>query len=343
MPDCLREGLGGLVYLYLVAALAVILMGARFFTNGVEWLGLKLGLARGAVGSVLAAIGTALPETMIPVVAILMGHGKASHEVGIGAILGAPFMLATVGFCLAGTTAVVLSRRRGGSARVRPHPDLLRRDLGFFLAAYTLAIAAAFLPPAAKPIVVVVLIFTYVAFLVRAVTQGERCGSGDDIGPLLVAPRSADPHLVLIVGQVCFAFLLILGGAKVFVQGIGFLAHHFGVAPLLFALLVAPIATEMPELFNSLIWLKEKKDTLALGNITGAMVFQSTLVPAIGIYFTDWRLTPAALTSAVLALTAAWLAFLYARRAGHLGGWFLAGTGGSFYLFFVVMAVKGGF
>jgi cation:H+ antiporter len=331
-----------LVYLYLVAALVVILLGARFFTNGVEWLGLKLGLARGAVGSVLAAIGTALPETMIPVVAILMGHSQAADEVGIGAILGAPFMLATAGFCLAGTSAVVLRRRRG-SARVRPHPDLLRRDLGFFLAAYALAITAAFLPPAVRPVVVVILILTYVVFLVRAVTQGERCGTGDDTGPLLVAPRAADPHLVLILGQVCFAFLLILGGAKVFVQGIGFLAHHFGMAPLLFALLVAPIATEMPELFNSLIWMKEKKDTLAMGNITGAMVFQSTLVPAIGIYFTDWRLTTAALTSAVLALTASWLVFLYARRAGHLDGWFLAALGGSLYLFFVVMVVRGGF
>ena len=52
-------------------ALAAILVAASLFTNAVEILGARLGLQQGAVGSVLAAVGTALPETMIPVVAIL--------------------------------------------------------------------------------------------------------------------------------------------------------------------------------------------------------------------------------------------------------------------------------
>ena len=57
----------------LVGAFVVILLGAELFTNGIEWFGRKLELAEGAVGSVLAAVGTALPETMIPIIAILSG------------------------------------------------------------------------------------------------------------------------------------------------------------------------------------------------------------------------------------------------------------------------------
>src|SRR5439155_1713956 len=82
-----------------IALLAVggILAGAELFTNGIEWFGRKLQLAEGAVGSVLAAVGTALPETMIPIIAILSGSGSAaSHGIGVGATLGAPFMLATL-------------------------------------------------------------------------------------------------------------------------------------------------------------------------------------------------------------------------------------------------------
>ena len=75
--------------------LALILLAAEFFTNGVEWLGKKLNLSEGAVGSVLAAVGTALPESIIPIIAILFSPDASSHEIGIGAILGAPFMLAT--------------------------------------------------------------------------------------------------------------------------------------------------------------------------------------------------------------------------------------------------------
>ena len=85
----------------LIASLAIILVAAELFTNGIEWFGHKLNLAEGAVGSVLAAVATAMPETLIPVIAILgpvlMGGTatESSSAVGVGAILGAPFMLST--------------------------------------------------------------------------------------------------------------------------------------------------------------------------------------------------------------------------------------------------------
>ena len=62
----------------LAVAFVVILAGAELFTNGIEWFGRKLGLAEGAVGSVLAAVGTALPETMIPIVAIVFTSGASA-------------------------------------------------------------------------------------------------------------------------------------------------------------------------------------------------------------------------------------------------------------------------
>ena len=129
----------------LVVAFLVILLGAELFTNGIEWFGHKLGLAEGAVGSVLAAVGTALPETMIPLIAILFGGGH-SDEVGIGAILGAPFMLATLAMFVTGV-AVLASRR---SRRTGPTLDVsgsvLVHDMRYFAIAYALAIAVAFLP-----------------------------------------------------------------------------------------------------------------------------------------------------------------------------------------------------
>ena len=61
---------------FLVLCLGVILLGSKIFTNGIEWLGTRLNLAEGVVGSVLAAVGTALPETMIPLIAPLKVAGK---------------------------------------------------------------------------------------------------------------------------------------------------------------------------------------------------------------------------------------------------------------------------
>src|SRR6266567_8375179 len=97
----------------IVGAFVLILAGAEVFTNGVEWLGLKLRISEGATGSILAALGTATPETLIPVVAILFTNTTDSDEIGVGAILGAPFMLGTLVLLLIGATAYVLRKRRG--------------------------------------------------------------------------------------------------------------------------------------------------------------------------------------------------------------------------------------
>jgi hypothetical protein len=75
--------------LLLIASFAVILAGALLFTNAVEWIGYRLKLGDGAVGSLLAAVGTAMPETLIAIVALL--EGSKSEDVAIGAIVGAPF------------------------------------------------------------------------------------------------------------------------------------------------------------------------------------------------------------------------------------------------------------
>ena len=130
----------------LLAAFVLILVGAELFTNGVEWLGHLLGMSEGATGSILAAIGTATPETLVPIVAILFTNSVEADDIGVGAILGAPFMLGTLVMLLIGATAFFLRKRRGRTTlRVdRAHAS---RDLGFFLVMYSAAVAIALIPP----------------------------------------------------------------------------------------------------------------------------------------------------------------------------------------------------
>ena len=87
-------------FVLLIASFAVILAGALLFTNAVEWIGHRLDLGEGAVGSLLAAVGTAMPETLIAIVALI--EGSKSEDVAIGAIVGAPFLLATLAMGLVG-------------------------------------------------------------------------------------------------------------------------------------------------------------------------------------------------------------------------------------------------
>ena len=116
--------------LLLLVALAVILLGAELFTNGIEWFGHRLNLAEGAVGSVLAAVATAMPETLIPVIAIvgptIFGGGSPnSAEIGVGAILGAPFMLSTLAMFV---TGIDVDGRCATSASTRLRRSTTRRS-----------------------------------------------------------------------------------------------------------------------------------------------------------------------------------------------------------------------
>src|SRR2546425_2024776 len=99
-----------LEWVELGVALVLILVSAELFTNALEWIGENFGLSEGAVGSVLAAVGTALPETLLPLVAILLGGHEAGKEIGVGAILGAPFMLSTLAMFVLGTSVLVFAR-----------------------------------------------------------------------------------------------------------------------------------------------------------------------------------------------------------------------------------------
>jgi hypothetical protein len=133
--------------LILAVAFVVILLGAELFTNGIEWFGRKLNLAQGAVGSVLAAVGTALPETMIPIIAIgFGGGGESTDAVGVGAILGAPFMLSTLAMFVTGVAILVFRRRRATGGELRIDAGVIAHDMRYFAIAYGLAIGSAFLP-----------------------------------------------------------------------------------------------------------------------------------------------------------------------------------------------------
>src|SRR5438105_7561613 len=125
-----------------------------------------------------------------------------------------------------------------------------------------------------------------------------------------------DPHRPprwLIVAQTLLAFGGILLGAKIFAAWIDAFSHAMGLNALLVALLLAPLATELPEAANSLIWTKDGKDVIALGNVAGAMVFQSTIPVTIGVLLTPWQLGQFGTVAAVFAIVSGAIIWLQLR------------------------------
>jgi cation:H+ antiporter len=341
-------------WLELVIALGVILAGAELFTNGVEWIGEGYGLSEGAVGSVLAAVGTALPETILPLVAVLSGHTQGD-EIGVGAILGAPFMLSTLAMAILGLVVVLSSKRGSRSLELHHDGNVLAQDLAFFLVMYSLATLAGLLRIRAFNWVLAAgLLVGYGVYVRRHFSSpGEKeleAEAAGEVKPLhlrriarglLHRPAGAGrPTRAMSMGQTAAGLGVILLGARVFVSGATQLATDLHVSHLAFALLVAPVATELPEAFNSsVIWARRGKDTLALGNITGAMVFQSVFPVTIGLLLTPWRLTGDALVAAVIALVASAVLFATARMRGRLHAPLLI-LQGVFYVGYVAFVLR---
>jgi cation:H+ antiporter len=337
----------------LASSLLVILGGAELFTNGVEWIGEGFGLSEGVVGSVLAAVGTALPETILPLVAIVSGHA-AGEDIGIGAILGAPFMLTTLAMFVVGTAVLVFARGGRRETDLDGDRGVLRQDLGTFLILYALAVLAGLVH--VRPLhwaLAVGLIVAY-GFYVRRhfLAPGEReleSEASTEIRPLYLwgwmrrvrpamTPWSAtSPNWPTFV-QTAISLLLIVAGARLFVSGVNTIADNLGLSHLVFALLVAPVATELPEKFNSVLWVRRGKDTLALGNMTGAMVFQSAFPVSIGLLLTPWHLAHEALVAAVIALVAGSVLWLTIRFRGRFSARLLLLQGG-FFVAYVVYVV----
>jgi cation:H+ antiporter len=355
----------------LVGSLAIILVAAELFTNGIEWLGHRLNLAEGAVGSVLAAVATAMPETLIPVIAILgpviLGGtaSESSQAVGVGAILGAPFMLSTLAMFVTGTAIVVFARRGRRTTDLRVNTRVLGRDVAFFVLGYGVAIGTAFLPQEVswlKWVAAGALFVLYAIYVRLHFTDTAEESDAEDLSPLHITrvpplrgrqmleidhfpgPHSmtgGEPRLAIVVAQVVLALGLIIVGAQVFVGAVEHLSTVIGLDPTILALIIAPIATELPEKFNSVLWVRNGKDTLAMGNITGAMVFQSCLPTVLGLLFTTWTFTPDSaihFASAGVAFVATIVIFGGMIWRGRLTAWALL-IGGPLYLVYLYLAL----
>jgi cation:H+ antiporter len=307
-----------------------ILLAAELFTNAVEDIGDRLNLSHGVVGSILAAIGTALPETLVPIVALLFGSPDAKQEIANGAILGAPFMLATLGFLIIGVAAIIRKEKE-----IKTNLFLIRRDLTFFTILFPPAILLAFVGGLhwLKVLVGILLLALYGFYIYSVVKEGGGEVESEEVLHFTKYLKLPE-HLATSVIQFIASLLVLLVSVEVFVHSLELLSEALNVSPFVFSLLIAPVATELPEKFNSFFWSLRGKYELAFGNITGAMVFQSAIPVSVGLLFTDWNIGRYGIIAGFFALLGA-LFVLYQIRFTRKITTFILLLNGFLYLVYV--------
>jgi cation:H+ antiporter len=328
-----EEGGAHMVHLVILLACAVaIYLSCEWFVNAVEWLGQRLNLGTMAVGTVLAAFGTALPESVVTLVAVTTGPTPDVRNIGVGAAMGGPLVLATVAYGVTG--AILLLRRRARSREkvlvgvgaaslvkrsiIEPDdaqdPDAawfttsqterLARDQRWFIVVFVVKVVLGLVAFAVKPWLGVLFFAVYGVYFWREIRRGQHGDAVEVLEPLKLQPGATQPANVAVLAQTLGALVVIFVSSQLFVHQLDAIAPMLGLSGAVTALLLSPIATELPEIMNAIIWVRQGKTQLALANISGAMMIQATVPSGLGLMFTDWHLDHALLWSGAITMAA---------------------------------------
>lgn len=294
------------VALLLGCAIAIYL-ACEWFVNAVEWLGVRLNMGTLAIGTVLAAIGTALPESVVTLVAVTMGHSSLSKDIGVGAAMGGPLVLATIAY---GVTGWMLIRRKRSLASGDDKRDLLEdvdlsrlpTDQKWFLSIFIVKVALGLVAFAIKPWCGLLFFAAYGVYFVKEMRADAEAHSSIDLEPLKLQPNRKTPSGWALLVQTVITLAIIFVASQLFVAQLEWAGPELGLSAAVTALLLSPIATELPEVMNAIIWVRQGKTSLALANISGAMMIQATVPSGLGILFTPWHFDGPLLLSGVVTI-----------------------------------------
>jgi cation:H+ antiporter len=217
----------------------------------------------------------------------------------------------------------------------------LARDQTWFLAIFVVKVGLGLVAFTLKPWLGLLFFTAYAVYFRRETAGGADRASSVDLAPLRLRPGRPSPSTAAIVAQTTGALTVIFLASQLFVRQLEWAGPALGLPPVVAALLLAPVATELPEIMNAIIWVRHGRTQLALANISGAMMIQATVPSGIGLLATPWRFdTPLLLAGAVTILAVGYLLVIF--RTGRVTAGRLIVAAGFYALFAVSLAVLGG-
>jgi cation:H+ antiporter len=377
-------------FVLLIVCAVVIYLSCEWFVNAVEWLGQRLNVGKMAVGTILAAFGTALPESVVTLVAVTTGGTAEAKDIGVGAAMGGPLALATVAYAVTGVALLLRRRRlagaeaaavpagtavggahagagdataagRGGTGASDGHREVLTgpgelarlvKDQRWVLAVFVVKVALGLVAFAFKPVLGLAFFAVYAVYFWREMSGGSAAPHAvdhaagetapgaqdavaddeDELEPLKLQPRREVPATWAVVAQTLATLAVIFVSSQLFVHQLDAIGPMIGLPAAVTALLLSPIATELPEIMNAIIWVRQGKTRLALANISGAMMIQATVPSGLGLLFTSWTFDHALAWSGLITMVA--IVYLLATMRAHRLTPARLAFAGVFYLIF---------
>jgi len=242
--------------LIFIVALFLVVRGATLATKYSAKVAERFNISRYAIGFIVVAFISILPETVISISSAL----KGIPEFGLGTLFGSNVADLTLIFAI---MTIVAGRRLKVESKmlknVKYYPFLVMLPIIFGLNGHYSRIEGIALMAAG-------LFFYYQIF---------KAGTGPSKAYHAAHGKFKDSIILLL------AMVILLVGAHFTVNSAAEIADALKVSPVLIGMLVVGLGTTLPELFYSLKAIRKREDGLAIGDILGTVMADATIVVGV--------------------------------------------------------------
>jgi len=291
--------------------LFLVLASEKIITSAVRLSNLT-GFSEFAIGTVVIAIGTSLPELVISILSMF----EKSSELSIGLLLGSSIADMTIVFGIVCFSAFILSKKEVGVVETVSLSSLL---VVFALILGTIDLAFG--------IFSIILFSMFIMIILKkhyTIKDGKK--------PWILTPEIVTQSAILII-----SIITIVISARFVVSSATELALYFNTPSLLIGAVIIGLGTVLPETAVSIMAIKKRNISLAIGNVAGSVVVNIALI--MGMVSIAMPLALDSVTKmimyAFLAISILFIGMAIHRKYGRLQGILLIAT----YVAFVVMMI----
>jgi cation:H+ antiporter len=280
-----------------IAALAVLIKSADYFTEGAEGIGLYYGLSSFIVGATIVALGSSLPEIATSILSVI--NDQTSFP--IDNIIGS-----NIANCLlvGGVAAIAVKT-------LKVEHKLIDVDLPFFFISTSLFLLLIMDEKFTfnEIFIATLLLFIFIAYTIFN-SDGEVKSKKKKI-------KFEKKWLGFIVAGVAGIYF----GAEYTIKSVTELARILEINPSVVTMLAVAIGTSLPELIVSTKATLAGKHSVALGNIFGSNTINALAVTGIPAFFGTLTVSNDAVKIGIPFLIVASLAFIFTTSDDKIQNW----------------------
>lgn len=247
--------------LLLVGGLITLVIGAEILVRGASRLAAALGISPLVIGLTIVAFGTSSPEMAVSIQSAISGQ----VDIAIGNVVGSNIF--NILFIL-GLSAVIVP--------LVVAEQLVRLDVPLMIGISVLVWVLSFngFIEQWEGIVLFASLIAYTIFLIvqSRREKGKAIEAEYETEYALHEPRTGRRAL-LNISMAVSGLVLLVFGARWFVDGAVELARNLGMSELIIGLTIVAAGTSMPEVATSLVAAIRGERDIAVGNVVGSNIF----------------------------------------------------------------------